>query len=64
MTVTLLHKESDRPDAGADVRYVAEMLGHKKLETTMIYTRVSLEKLREVHSATHPAENPVRGNGT
>jgi integrase/recombinase XerD len=25
-------------DAGADVRYVAEMLGHQKLETTMIYT--------------------------
>jgi integrase/recombinase XerD len=51
-------------DAGADVRYVAEMLGHKKLETTMIYTRVSLIKLREVHSATHPAENPIRANGT
>jgi site-specific recombinase XerC len=27
-------------DAGADVRYVAEMLGHQKLETTMTYTRV------------------------
>jgi integrase/recombinase XerD len=50
-------------EAGADVRYVAEMLGHKKLETTMIYTRVSLMKLREVHSATHPAENPTRANG-
>jgi integrase/recombinase XerD len=46
-------------DNGADVRYVAEMLGHQKLETTMTYTRVSLAKLREVHAATHPAE--VRG---
>jgi integrase/recombinase XerD len=50
-------------DAGADVRYVAEMLGHRKLETTMIYTRVSLAKLREVHAATHPAENPTRSHG-
>ena len=47
-------------DAGADVRYVAEMLGHAKLETTMTYTRVSLAKLREVHAATHPAEQGGR----
>jgi integrase/recombinase XerD len=47
-------------DNGADVRHVAEMLGHQKLETTMIYTRVSLTKLREVHAATHPAENTAR----
>ncbi len=46
-------------DAGADVRYVAEMLGHQKLETTMTYTRVSLAKLREVHAATHPAERTI-----
>ena len=44
-------------DAGADVRYVAEMLGHQKLETTMIYTRVSMAKLLAVHAACHPAEN-------
>jgi integrase/recombinase XerD len=43
-------------DGGADVRYVAEMLGHQKLETTMIYTRVSLTKLSAVHAACHPAE--------
>ena len=43
-------------DGGADVRYVAEMLGHQKLETTMIYTRVSLTKLSAVHTACHPAE--------
>ena len=47
-------------DAGADVRYVAEMLGHQKLETTMTYTRVSLAKLRDVHAATHPAERAAR----
>ena len=47
-------------DAGADVRYVSEMLGHRKLETTMLYTRVSEAKLREVHAATHPAERGAR----
>lgn len=42
-------------DGGADIRYVGEMLGHAKLETTQIYTRVSIAKLRAVHAATHPA---------
>lgn len=41
---------------GADIRYIQEMLGHAKLETTQIYTRVSIEKLKEVHARTHPAE--------
>jgi integrase/recombinase XerD len=55
-------------DHGADIRYVQEMLGHQRLETTQIYTHVSIEKLRAVHHATHPAErfdagdNP--GDGT
>jgi integrase/recombinase XerD len=43
-------------DNGADIRHVGELLGHAKLETTQIYTRVSLRKLREVHAAFHPAE--------
>lgn len=47
-------------DAGADVRHIAEMLGHKKLETTMGYTRVSMAKLQEVHARCHPAEQVRR----
>jgi site-specific recombinase XerC len=47
-------------DAGADVRHVAELLGHAKLETTMTYTRVSVAKPQAVHAACHPAE---RGRG-
>ena len=43
-------------DAGADVRHIAAMLGHQKLETTMTYTRVSMAKLLEVHARCHPAE--------
>ncbi len=32
------------------------MLGHAKLETTQIYTHVSIRKLKEIHEATHPAK--------
>jgi integrase/recombinase XerD len=40
---------------GADVRFIQAMLGHAKLETTQIYTQVSIRKLKEIHEATHPA---------
>ncbi|WP_444900376.1 site-specific tyrosine recombinase XerC [Microbulbifer sp. SSSA003] len=43
-------------DNGADIRYIQTMLGHAELSTTQIYTQVSIEKLREVHRATHPAK--------
>ena len=42
-------------DQGADVRHVQEILGHKSLQTTQIYTHVSIGKLCEVHARTHPA---------
>ena len=41
-------------EGGADIRYVAELLGHARLETTQRYTRVSIDRLRAVHAATHP----------
>jgi integrase/recombinase XerD len=40
---------------GADIRFIQEMLGHAKLATTQIYTQVSIKKLKEIHTATHPA---------
>ena len=42
---------------GADIRYVQAMLGHVKLETTEIYTQVSIKRLKEVHTLTHPAKD-------
>ena len=42
-------------EGGADTRYIQEMLGHKRLTTTQIYTKVSMRKLREVYLRTHPA---------
>jgi integrase/recombinase XerD len=41
-------------DGGADIRHVQEQLGHACLQTTQIYTHVSIRRLKEVHAATHP----------
>jgi len=41
-------------DHGCDLKSVQEMLGHKNLQTTEIYTHVSLERLKEVYEKTHP----------
>lgn len=46
---TLMH------DGGADIRDLQEILGHSQLSTTEIYTHVSIGRLKEVHSRTHPA---------
>jgi integrase/recombinase XerD len=43
-------------EGGADIRYIQEYLGHAQLTTTQIYTKVSIEKLKAVHEATHPAK--------
>ena len=42
-------------EGGADIRYVQELLGHASLESTQVYTRVAIAKLKQVHRATHPA---------
>jgi integrase/recombinase XerD len=41
-------------DGGADVRFIQAMLGHVSLDTTAMYTRVAIRKLKEIHTATHP----------
>jgi integrase/recombinase XerD len=42
-------------EGGADIRYIQAMLGHVRLDTTQIYTHVSIRMLKQVHTTTHPA---------
>lgn len=40
----------------ADLWWIQAMLGHASVESTQIYTQVSVRALQAVHASTHPAE--------
>jgi integrase/recombinase XerD len=40
--------------AGADIRYIQKLLGHRHLKTTQAYTRVMPVEIKQTHNRTHP----------
>jgi integrase/recombinase XerD len=38
---------------GADIRSIQEMLGHKSITTTQVYTHVTNRQLKEIHQKFH-----------
>jgi integrase/recombinase XerD len=41
---------------GAPIRHVQELLGHESIESTQIYTHITINDLKQIHSRCHPSE--------
>jgi len=48
-------------EGGADIRYIQDFLGHADLNTTQLYTHVSIGALKAVHQRSHPGARSEAG---
>jgi integrase/recombinase XerD len=48
---------------GMDIRFIQEMLGHAKMSTTQIYSKVTLTGMMKHYNKHHPREKRFRGTG-
>ena len=43
-------------DNGADIAHISRLLGHEHLDSTAVYLRVAITRLKKAHAASHPRE--------